>query len=90
MSSLNGIFLAIFYFPFLFFTFFQLDMEKALVTAELSSESTSLIEMERNLITLQNKIHRLETQRNANRVMQETQQAKLRQNIDGKRDQIGR
>jgi hypothetical protein len=65
-------------------------MEKSLVTAELTSESSSLIEMERNLITLQNQIHRHETQRNANRVMQETQQAKLRQNIDGKRDQIGR
>jgi hypothetical protein len=65
-------------------------MEKSLVTAELSSESSSLIDMERNLITLQNQIHRHETQRNANRVMQETQQAKLRQNIDGKRDQVVR
>lgn len=65
-------------------------MEKALVSAELSSDEKILIEMERNNTNLQNKIHRLEAQRNANRVMQETQQAKLKQSIEVKQDHVSR
>lgn len=63
-------------------------MEKALVTAELATEQAQLLEMEKDVFTLQTKIHRLEAQQNANRVMQETQQAKLKQNIDVRQDQV--
>lgn len=37
---------------------------------------------------LQDKIHRLEAQRNATRVMEENQQAKLKQSIEMKMDQV--
>lgn len=63
-------------------------MEKALVTAELATEQAQLIEMEKDVVALQTKIHRLEAQQNANRVMQETQQAKLKQSIDVRQDQV--
>lgn len=68
--------------------FFQLDMEKALVAAELSTERDILKEMEKNLSSLQSTIHRLEAQRNSNRVMQETQQTKLKQMIDVAQNQV--
>lgn len=67
---------------------FQLDLEKALVSAELSTEQTFLVELEKNLNALQTKIHRLEAQRNANRVLQETQQNKLKQAIDVKQNHV--
>lgn len=67
-----------------------MDLEKALVNAELSTESTTLNEIKRNLQNIQNKIHQLEKQRNSNRIMQETHQAKLKQNIDLKEDKIER
>lgn len=67
---------------------FQLDLEKALVSAELSTEQEQLNEMESKLAALQAKIHRLEAQRNANRVLQETQQNKLKQSIDMKQNQV--
>lgn len=63
-------------------------MEKALVTAELATEQATLLEMERNYSALQSKTYRMEAQRNANRVMQETQQAKLKQSIDAKQEQM--
>ena len=63
-------------------------MEKALVTAELATEQANLLELQRNLSSLQTTIHRHEAQRNSNRVMQETQQAKLKQSIDVKQDQV--
>ncbi len=63
-------------------------MEKALVSAELSTERDILKEMEKNLSSLQNTIHRLEAQRNSNRVMQETQQTKLKQLIDVAQNQV--
>ncbi|GAB0094332.1 uncharacterized protein DMENIID0001_096140 [Sergentomyia squamirostris] len=66
----------------------ELDVEKALVNAELTSEFVTLTEMRTELSALQAKIHRLEAQRNANRVMQETQQAKLRQKIEMLQDQM--
>lgn len=66
----------------------QLDLEKALISAELSTELKYLSEMENNLSVLQAKIHRLEAQRNANRVLQETQQNKLRQSIEMKQNQV--
>lgn len=65
-------------------------MEKALVTAELATEQTQLLEMEKDMASLKSKTHRLEAQQNANRVMQETQQAKLKQSIDVKQDQATR
>lgn len=67
---------------------FQLDLEKALVTAELSAEQKCLADMEHSLAALQTKIHRMEAQRNANRVLQETQQNKLKQSIDMRRNQV--
>lgn len=64
-------------------------MEKALVvSAELSTVNYTLTEMEKNFSTLQAKILRLEAQRNANRVMQETQQAKLKQSMEIKQQQV--
>lgn len=65
-----------------------MDLEKALVTAEVSTEHNFLADLEKHLATLQAKIHRLEAQRNANRVLQETQQNKLKQAIDVKRNQV--
>lgn len=67
---------------------FQLDMEKALVTAELSTEQAHLMTLQRNIGTLQSKIQRMEAQRMANRTMQETQQNKLKHTIDVKQSQI--
>ncbi|XP_061392101.1 pleckstrin homology-like domain family B member 1 [Musca vetustissima] len=46
------------------------------------------VKLELELQALQDKIHRLEAQRNATRVMEETQQAKLKQSIEMKMDQI--
>lgn len=65
-----------------------MDLEKALVSAELTTEQTHLNEMEKSMNGLQTKIHRLEAQRNANRVLQETQQNKLKQSIDMKQNQV--
>lgn len=65
-----------------------MDLEKALVTAEVSTEHNFLEDLEKHLAALQTKIHRLEAQRNANRVLQETQQNKLKQSIDVKRNQV--
>lgn len=66
----------------------QLDLEKALVTAELTTEQEHLREIEQSMQVLQAKIHRLEAQRNANRVLQETQQNKLKQSIEMKQNQV--
>ncbi|XP_037932264.1 pleckstrin homology-like domain family B member 1 [Teleopsis dalmanni] len=66
----------------------ELDMEKALVSAELSAVGVSVSELENQLKLLQNKIYRLEAQRNATRVMEENQQAKLKQSIEMKQDQV--
>lgn len=63
-------------------------MEKALVNAELNSVGGSVGELETQLELLQNKIHRFEAQRNATRVMEENQQAKLKQSIEMKQDQV--
>uniref|UniRef100_W8BSW7 Pleckstrin domain family B member 2 n=1 Tax=Ceratitis capitata TaxID=7213 RepID=W8BSW7_CERCA len=66
----------------------ELDLEKALVTAEVNSVGDSVGELETQLEILQNKIHRFEAQRNATRVMEENQQAKLKQSIEMKQDQV--
>lgn len=63
-------------------------MENTLVSAELKTEKDILKKMEENLSSLQSTIHSLETQRNSSRVMQETQQAKLKQVIDVAQDQV--
>lgn len=44
--------------------------------------------LEHELQTLQQKIHRMESQRNATRVMEENKQAKLKQSIEMKEDQL--
>lgn len=67
---------------------FQLDMEKALVSGELATEKESLYQMEAELSMVQQKISRLEAQRRANRVMQETQQKKLQQTIEIKENEL--
>lgn len=67
-----------------------MDLEKALVNAEYNTVTKSLADMKKQLHTLHVKIHRLEAQRNSSRVMQENQQAKLKQNIDMSEDQIGK
>lgn len=63
-------------------------MEKALVSGELATEKESLLQMEGELSSVQQKIHRLEAQRKANRVMQETQQKKLQQTIEIKENEV--
>ncbi|CAD7087535.1 unnamed protein product [Hermetia illucens] len=68
----------------------EMDMEKALVSAEMDTVNGNIVEMEKTFVTLQSKIHRMEAQRNANRVMQETQQAKLKQSIEVKQEQVAR
>ncbi|KAM7359919.1 uncharacterized protein ACRADG_002219 isoform 2-T4 [Cochliomyia hominivorax] len=55
---------------------------------ELDSLVLSKQELENILDMLQDKIHRLEAQRNATRVMEENQQAKLKQSIEMKMDQV--
>lgn len=55
---------------------------------ELATEKESLFEMETELSAVQQKIHRLEAQRKANRVMQETQQKKLQQTIEIKENEV--
>lgn len=67
---------------------FQLDMEKALVSGELATEKEILYQMEAELNMVQQKISRLEAQRRANRVMQETQQKKLQQTIEIKENEL--
>ncbi|XP_067642185.1 pleckstrin homology-like domain family B member 1 isoform X2 [Eurosta solidaginis] len=68
----------------------ELDMEKALVTAEVNSMGDSVGALETQLELLQSKIHRFEAQRNATRVMEENQQAKLKQSIEMKQDQMNK
>ena len=58
------------------------------MTAELTSVGETLDGMEQDLNALHSKLHRLEAQRNATRVMEENQQAKLRQSIEMKQDQV--
>lgn len=67
-----------------------MDLEKALVNAEYNTVTKSLSDMKKQLNNLHVKIHRLEAQRNSSRVMQENQQAKLKQTIDMSEDQIGK
>lgn len=59
----------------------NLDMEKALVSAEVTSELACLQEMQNELLFLQNKIRDMEGKRNLERERQETQQFKLKQSI---------
>lgn len=68
----------------------EMDVEKALVNAELLSEQELTKGFERDLTLIQTNLHRAETQRNANRVMQETNQAKLKQGIDVKQEHLKR
>lgn len=58
------------------------------MSAELSTEQNYLNDLEKSMTALQAKIHRMEAQRNANRVLQETQQNKLKQMIDMKQSQV--
>lgn len=63
-------------------------MEKALVTAELSTERTHLQNLQRNIATLQSKIQRIETQRAWNRTAEEQQQHKLKLTIEKKQAEV--
>ncbi|XP_005187628.1 pleckstrin homology-like domain family B member 1 [Musca domestica] len=66
----------------------EMDMENALVLGELQALNDSKRELEQDYKALQQRIHRLEAQRNATRVMEENQQAKLKQAIEMKQDQV--
>ncbi|XP_055911340.1 pleckstrin homology-like domain family B member 1 isoform X2 [Eupeodes corollae] len=68
----------------------SMDMEKSIGSAELLSTKDNLGKLEKSFTLLQTKIHRLEAQRNATRVMEENQQAKLKQSIAIKQDQVKR
>ncbi|XP_073817352.1 uncharacterized protein [Musca autumnalis] len=59
-----------------------------LQTSNKNDSDPFKVKLELELQALQDKIHRLEAQRNATRVMEETQQAKLKQSIEMKVDQI--
>lgn len=65
-------------------------MEKALVTAELSTEQAYLTSLQRNVDTLQSKIYRTEAQRTANRIQQENEQSKLKNTMQSKKRQINK
>lgn len=67
-----------------------MDLEKALVNAEYNTVTKNLADMKKQLNALHVKIHRLEAQRNSSRVMQENQQAKLKQTMEISEDQIGK
>lgn len=58
------------------------------MNAEVNSVGGSVGELQTQLELLQNRIHRFEAQRNATRVMEENQQAKLKQSIEMKQDQV--
>ncbi|KAI8130735.1 hypothetical protein FF38_12768 [Lucilia cuprina] len=64
------------------------DEKEQLRKSELDSLTLSKQELENILDMLQDKIHRLEAQRNATRVMEENQQAKLKQSTEMKMDQV--
>ncbi|XP_013101241.1 pleckstrin homology-like domain family B member 1 [Stomoxys calcitrans] len=66
----------------------EMDVENALVLGELQSLNESKNKLEQEYKVLQQRIHRLEAQRNATRVMEENQQAKLKQSIEMKQDQV--
>lgn len=68
----------------------EMELEKALVNAELEVENSTLQSFQNNLVCLEANLHRVETQRNSNRVMQETNQFKLKQNIDVKQEHMKR
>lgn len=66
----------------------EMDVENALVLGELQSLNETKQNLEQDYKNLQQHIHRLEAQRNATRVMEENQQAKLKQSIEMKQDQV--
>lgn len=69
-------------------TLIEMDMENALVLAELQSLNETKQKLQDEYQSLQQKIHRLEAQRNATRVMEENQQSKLKNSIEMKQDQV--
>ena len=66
----------------------EIDMENALVLAELQSLRVNKEKLQQERTSLLQKTHRLEAQRNATRVMEENQQSKLKHNIEMKQDQV--
>ncbi|KAM7349274.1 uncharacterized protein ACRADG_008278 isoform 2-T2 [Cochliomyia hominivorax] len=66
----------------------EMDIENTFVLAELQSLRATKEKLEGEYQLLQQKIHRLEAQRNATRVMEENQQSKLKNSIEMKQDQI--
>lgn len=64
----------------------EMEMERALVNAELEAEDSILKSFHCDLMHIQNNLQRSETQRKSNRVMQETNQFRLKQNIDVKQE----
>ncbi|KAI9589688.1 putative leucine-rich repeat-containing protein DDB_G0290503 [Glossina fuscipes] len=69
----------------------EISIESSLVPAvKLQLTEKFKNKLQEELQTLQNKVHRLEAQRNATRVMDENKQAKLKQSIEMKQDQMKR
>lgn len=70
--------------------FQESDMEKSLVTAEMSDEAKNLLELEEKLLELKQKMKRMEMQRKMNQATQEVQHNKLKGSIESKQKEIER
>ena len=68
--------------------FQESDMEKSLVTAEMSDEAKNLLELEEKLLELKAKMKRMEIQRKVNQTTQEVQHNKLKGSIEAKQKEI--
>ncbi|XP_030566236.1 pleckstrin homology-like domain family B member 1 isoform X1 [Drosophila novamexicana] len=66
------------------------SVQSATTAAASATRPTATATPRQQLLALQNRIHRLEAQRNATRVMEENQQAKLKQSIEMKQDQLNK
>lgn len=71
-------------------TFQSMNVKKSYEFDELLSAKDRLAMLEKAFSSMQSNIHRMEAQRNATRVMEENQQAKLKQSIAIKQDQVKR
>lgn len=72
------------------FIHLQLDATDPAATTTTTMGMVTGTPPRQQLQALQHRIHRLEAQRNATRVMEENQQAKLKQSIEMKQDQLNK
>jgi predicted nucleic acid-binding Zn-ribbon protein len=68
--------------------FHEFDMEKSLVTAEMTTESKKLLELEAKLTDLRRQMKKMELQRMSNQTSQEVQQIKLKNSMAVKQNEI--